>query len=147
MVNQRRALGTVAGDLVVGVGQSAHRVHGANGDHEGAVARSVDRRVTLGAVGVVAPVVPCGDHDDDSGIPGLLHRLAQGIHRVALKNWTAERKIDYANIVLVLERDGALNRGNDGAIGRRSVVIQSPKTDNIHIRRDSADRVIKVRTS
>ena len=101
----------------------AHRLHGSNGNHIWIVAGRINGAIALVAKGIVAAVIARGDNHHDTGLPRQFNRLAERICLVALENRMAQRKIDDANVVGVLELDGSLDGGDHKAVGAIAVAI------------------------
>src|SRR5947208_1161223 len=112
MVDRRRTLGAVARDAVIVWARGALGIRGADRDHVRVVAGRGDRAVAAGLAGIVPSVVAGGDYDHNPGLPRGFYGLAQRIESVAFKNRPAQRQIDHADVVSVLEGDRGLNGGD-----------------------------------
>src|SRR5207302_10353679 len=89
-------------------------------------------------------VVARGGDDYNSSVPRLLHRLAQGIKSVALEDAAAQRKVNYPDVVLILQGNSLLNGRNNGAVGGRTVLAERPQVDEVGIRCDTPERYVTV---
>ena len=63
-----------------------------------------------------AAVIARRNHYHDAGLPGFLNRFAQRIERETLLRDSSEGKIDDPDVVGRLQRDGAVDGGNDIAV-------------------------------
>src|SRR5439155_12448965 len=144
MVQHGRAFRTVGGDQVIGARRRLHRLHCAHRDYVGIIARRGYGSVAGIVARVVSAIVARGHHHYDARIPSLFHRLVQGIEGVALKNATAQRKIDHPDVVLALQGNGLLNGRNNGAVGGRTVLVKRPKVNDVGVGGDTPERDVTV---
>src|SRR5271155_1264903 len=99
MVDERGALGTVTGDLFVGLRVRSDHTGSANGYDVRIVPRHANRTVAILAISIVTTGISRrGDHHD-TGAPCGLNSLIQRIDGIGFVNRTAERKIDHADVV------------------------------------------------
>src|SRR5581483_3024405 len=63
--------------------------------------------------------------------------LAQGIQLIAFKNRSAQRKIDYPDVVRVLQADGRVDGGDYGTVGAVAVLVEDAEIDNVRVGSDS----------
>ena len=70
-------------------------------------------------------------------VPGCFYRLAKRIERVAHRNSAAEREVDDANVIHILQSDRLLNGCDDGAVGAAAVSVERAKIDQGRGRRDT----------
>src|ERR1700694_663206 len=108
-------------------------VGGAHGDHLGIISRCADSCVAIRVHAVVAAGIAGRYYYHDSSLPGLLHRLAQRIKRVALQDSPAQRKIDDANVVDALELNGPVYGSDDSAVCPASIRIQHAQIDDVGV--------------
>src|SRR5262249_16704432 len=131
VIEQRRSLGAEAGHGVIAGVVRRMGAGGSHGDDVWIVGRSGDRGVAGGGHGVVAAEIARGHHYHDTGLPGLLHGLTDGIERVRFRDPASQREIDDANVVAVLELDGALNRRYYRAVSSGAVGVKNPEVDQV----------------
>ena len=117
-VDERRALGGVPGEDVVGGGDGAAVIQGAYGQSGRLVAGAVDG-AEAGADGAV---VAGGDDGENTGVVGGSNGLAERVGGVRLEDGMAQRQVEDADVVVLLELDGPVDAGDDvggvaGAVG------------------------------
>src|SRR5579883_7302 len=142
VIDQRRALGAVAGDFVVVRRWRAQRVHRAYGNCIRTISGRLNGRITLVSVSVVASLVAGCDDNHDTRIPGLLDGLAERVQFITFIDGPSQRQINNADIVLALQLNRTLDTRNHGAVCRRSIVVQNPKTNDIDVGSNAPDGVI-----
>src|SRR5829696_5498038 len=125
-------------DGVVGRGRRAVGVVAADGDHVRVVGRVVDLLRT-------EALVADGDDDHDSLVPGLLGRVGQRVHHVALDTVGTERHVQHPDVQTVLV--AVLDDPVDGRDGLRDVGltlgVSDLDADDAGVRRH-ADEVRRV---
>ncbi len=148
MIDEGRAFGAVARHDVVGEGCGVVGVGGAYGEDVGVVAGRFDGAVALGAECEIAAVIAGGRNDDDACLPGLLYGLTEGIKRVALEDWAAQREIDHAYVVGIFECDGSLDGLDDGGVSTLAIPIEHLEVDEVYVgssTEESAEVLVAVR--
>src|SRR6266851_9703470 len=144
MVQHGGALRAVRRNQIIAARRCSHSLHSADGDHIGIIAGRGDRPVAVIVVGIVSAIVTSGDHHYDASFPGLFHSLAQGIESIALENAAAQRKINDPDVVLALQRDSLLNGCYNGAVGSRTILVESPQVDDVGVRRDTPEGYVAI---
>ena len=88
----------------------------------------------------IVPAVVSRSHDHNQArLPGDLHRLPERILHVAFKHIAAERQIDHANVVGVLQSDSALNGRNHLCVRAAAVRIEHAEIHQIRAGGHSED--------
>ncbi len=84
-----------------------------------------------------ASIVAGGDDHDDPAVPCRFHGLAERILGVAGRDAAAERQVDHADVVGVLESNRLLNGGDHSAVGADAVSIEGAKVDQVRSGRNA----------
>ena len=129
LIDGARAFGRIAGDLVIGAGKRANRVHRTHGNNVRAVARSGDRTVAIRAQAVIPAIVPRGNHHHDSRLPSRLDGMTKWIVRVGGGYRPAQGEVEHTDVVLILQRYGLLDSGNDGAVSAGPSIAECFQAD------------------
>ena len=136
-----RTAARVRGDDVVAAVDRVLVVHGADREDVRIVAGGVDREVA-----VAATVARGGDHGQAGG-PGPLHCLGQRVGVVALGDRVAQRHVQHADVEACAVGDGEIDRLDYRAGVAESLVVEHAQVDEVHVRRDAADRTVDARTT
>ena len=131
MVVACRALRAVAGNRIVRAASRIVRLHAADGDDKGVVARSRNGSVAVAAIDADASEVAGRHHHCDARVPGLFHGLAKRIIGITAGYWAPQRKVDDLDVVGVLQGNRALNGGDNVAVRPRAQLIQNAKVDQL----------------
>src|ERR1035438_10449332 len=141
MVDGRWPLRAISGNQVIGAARSTHRLHRPNGDHVGIVSGRGDGPVPIGSGRIVPAIIASGYHHHDAGLISGFHGLTERVEGVAFEYRTAQREIDYADLVLGFQSDSRLNGADYLAVGARPVLVEYAQVDEIYVRGDAVERV------
>ncbi len=139
MIDQCRALGTVAGNQIVAPGRRTHVTHGAHRDHEGIVCWGGDHAIPAGTHRVVPSLITRRHNHHDPSLPCRFHGLVERIERITLHDRPAERQVDHANVVGCLQHNRPADCQDHRAVVAAAITIQHFQADDVRLRRDSPE--------
>src|SRR5579863_567832 len=86
---------------------------------------------------IVAAVIPGGHDHNNTGLPSCFYGLAQRIYFIALKNRPSKRQVDYSDVVLRFQSDGALNSRDNETVSAVAIAVDHLEVDQADVRRNS----------
>jgi hypothetical protein len=93
----------------------------------------------VGSERIIPSFIAGGHNHHDSGFPCRFHSLAKRIELVRLVDRTAERKVNYPNVVFGLQFNGAFDGSDDVAVVAHSLCVQYTQIHEPDSRSDSPE--------